>query len=233
MHNKSLSPDAPPPPVKQPATLKTTPILQLSGVTYGLPDRVLFENWCVDIPAGLTLVRGGDGSGKTTMLAMLAGDVPPAEGELTLKGVPLSTAYDAYRQQVFRVDPRSDTHDTLPVNHFFSAVAARHRNFSTADLADLVAGLSLQEQLGKSLYMLSTGTRRKVLLAAGLASGAALTLLDEPFAALDRPSVNFLHEVLADAAHHPSRAFVIADHEAPEGILLAACIDLAWNGVGG
>ena len=232
MHNTSLSPDAPPP-VKQPATLKTTPILQLSGVTYGLSDRVLFENWCVDIPAGLTLVRGGDGSGKTTMLAMLAGDVPPAEGELTLKGVPLSTAYDAYRQQVFRVDPRSDTHDTLPVNHFFSAVAARHRNFSTADLADLVAGLSLQEQLGKSLYMLSTGTRRKVLLAAGLASGAALTLLDEPFAALDRPSLNFLHEVLADAAHHPKRAFVIADHEAPEGILLAACIDLSWNGVGG
>ena len=66
-----------------------------------------------------------------------------------------------------------------------------------------------------------------------MASGAALTLLDEPFAALDRASVNFLHEVLADAAHHPNRAFVIADHEAPEGIPLAACIDLAWNIVGG
>ena len=97
----SLSLDAPQPPVKQPTTLKATPILQLSGVTYGLPDRVLFENWCVDIRTGLTLVRGGDGSGKTTMLAMFAGDVPPAEGELTLKGVPLSTAYEAYRRQLW------------------------------------------------------------------------------------------------------------------------------------
>ncbi|MCF8159233.1 MAG: hypothetical protein K9J76_00880 [Polaromonas sp.] len=69
--------------------------------------------------------------------------------------------------------------------------------------------------MGKSLHMLLSGTRRKVLPAAVLASGAALTLLDEPFSALDRPSVNFLHEVATDAAHHPRRAFVIADHQAP------------------
>lgn len=60
------------------------------------------------------------------------------------------------------------------------------------ELVDLVAGLSSQEHAGMCLYMLSSGTRRKVLLAAVLASGAALTLLDEPFATLDRPSVNFL-----------------------------------------
>lgn len=226
MHNTPRHPNATQPAIAQANNPKAAPILQLSGVTYGLADRVLFENWCLNIPAGLTLVRGGDGSGKTRLLAMLAGDVPPAAGELTLKGVSLSTAYEVYRRQVFRVDPRADTHDTLPVDHFFSAVAARYPNFSTTDLADLMAGFSLQEQLGKSLYMLSTGTKRKVLLAAALASGAALTLLDEPFAALDRPSGNFLHEVLADAAHHTSRAFVIADHEAPEDIPLAACIDL-------
>jgi ABC-type multidrug transport system ATPase subunit len=223
MHNTPWHPNAPQPAVTQ----ANKPILQLSGVTYGLPERVLFENWSVDIAAGLTLVRGGDGSGKTTLLALLAGDVPPAAGELTLKGVSLATDPEAYCRQVFRVNPRADTHDTMPVERFFSTVAARYPGFSTPDLADLVAGFSLQEHVGKSLYMLSAGTRRKVLLAAALASGAALTLLDEPFAALDRPAINFLHEVLTDAAHHPSRAFVITDHEAPADIPLAACIDLA------
>ena len=226
MHNTPWHPNAPQPAVTQANKPKATPILQLSGVRFSLPERVLFENWSVDIAAGLTLVRGGDGSGKTTMLAMLAGDVPPAAGELTLKGAPLATAHEAYCRQVFRADPRADTHDAMPVERFFSAVAARYPGFSTTDLADLVAGFSLHEHVGKSLYMLSAGTRRKVLLAAALASGAALTLLDEPFAAMDRPSINFLHEVLTDAAHHPSRAFVIADHEAPEDMPLAACIDL-------
>lgn len=202
-------------------------ILQLSGVTYGLPDRVLFENRSVDIPAGLSLVRGGDGSGKTRTLLLFAGLSPPVEGTLTLKGVPLATASEAYCRQVFWVDPRADTHDAMPVGHLFSALEALYPNFNRTDLADLVAGFALQAQLGKSLYMLSAGTRRKVLLAAALASGAVLTLLDEPFAALDRPSVNFLHAVLTDAADHSSRAFVIADHEAPAGIPLAACIDLA------
>lgn len=205
---------------------EATHILQLSGVTYGLPGWLLCENWSVAIAAGLTLVRGGDGSGKTTMLALLAGDVPPADGALTLKGVPLSTDHEAYCRQVFRVNHRSDTYDAMAVDEFFSAVEALYPNFSPAELADLVAGFELQEHVGKSLYMLSTGTKRKVLLAAALASGAALTLLDDPFAALDLPSANFLHEALTDAAQHASRAFVISDYEAPQGIALAACIDL-------
>ena len=53
-----------------------------------------------------------------------------------------------------------------------------------------------------------------------------LTLIDQPFAALDAPSVRFLTELLHEAASHPSRAWVIADYEAPAGITLARVIDL-------
>ncbi len=207
-------------------THRAAPVLQLSGVTYHLPGRALCERWSLDLAAGLTLVRGGDGSGKTTLLALLAGAVPPAEGELILVGVPLSSAHEAYCRQVFRVEPRADQHEAMPVRQIFSAAQAQYPSFSATDLAELVVGFSLQEHLDKTLYMLSTGSKRKVMLAAALASGAALTLIDEPFAALDRPSIKFLHEVLIDAAQHPSRAFVIADYEAPAGIPLTACIDL-------
>ncbi|WP_296495635.1 hypothetical protein [Rhodoferax sp.] len=98
MHNTPRHPNATQPAIAQANNPKVTPILQLSGVTHGLAERVLFENWCVAIPAGLSLVRGGDGSGKTRLLAMLAGDVPPVAGELTLNGVPLSTACEVYRR---------------------------------------------------------------------------------------------------------------------------------------
>jgi len=65
--------------------------------------------------------------------------------------------------------------------------------------------------------MLSTGSRRKVGLAAALAAGQPLTLIDQPFAALDGGSIRFLREVFADLADHPSRTWVVADFEAPAG----------------
>jgi hypothetical protein len=57
--------------------------------------------------------------------------------------------------------------------------------------------------MDKKLFMLSTGSKRKVWLAAGFASGADLLLLDEPFAALDAPSIAFVKELLQDISAHP------------------------------
>lgn len=80
--------------------------------------------------------------------------------------------------------------------------------------------------MNKQLYMFSAGSKRKVWLAAAFASGAAVTLLDEPFAALDKASIGFVVELLEDAADHPERAWVIADYEAPGDVRLASVIDL-------
>ena len=74
--------------------------------------------------------------------------------------------------------------------------------------------------------MLSSGSRRKVWLAAAFASGAALTLVDEPFAALDQASIKVVGELLADAAGDSGRATVIAHYEAPPGLALAMTLDL-------
>ena len=78
----------------------------------------------------------------------------------------------------------------------------------------------------KPLYMLSAGSRRKVWLSAAFASGAALVLIDQPFAALDGPSIRLLREVLQDFSEQSARACVIADYEAPEGVALASTLDL-------
>jgi ABC-type Mn2+/Zn2+ transport system ATPase subunit len=74
--------------------------------------------------------------------------------------------------------------------------------------------------------MLSTGTKRKVWLAAAFASGAAVTLLDEPFAALDKTSIGLVIALLQEAAQHPTRAWVVADYAPPQGVALALTIDL-------
>ena len=84
----------------------------------------------------------------------------------------------------------------------------------------------LGPHLAKPGTMLSAGTKRKVWLAGAFASGAAVTLLDEPFAALDKASIGFVLELLDDAAAGSARAWVVADYEAPRGVPLAAEVDL-------
>jgi ABC-type nitrate/sulfonate/bicarbonate transport system ATPase subunit len=105
-------------------------------------------------------------------------------------------------------------------------VFQRYPNGSPPDLGPLIEGFGLQQHLVKPLYMLSTGSRRKVWLSAALAAGAPLTLIDQPFAALDAPSIRFLTEQLHAASQDHSRVWLLADHAPPDGVALAGIIEL-------
>jgi ABC-type multidrug transport system ATPase subunit len=186
----------------------------------------LFQHLSAQIPSGVTWVQGGEDRGKTTLLRLLAGELRAQAGTLSINGISFKDQPAAYQAQVFWVAPRSEAFDPLIVADFFASVQHRYPRFDAQLLAELVEGLSLAEHLNKALYMLSAGSKRKVWLAAAFASGAAVTLLDEPFAALDMASIRVVTELLADAAEHNQRAWVIADYEAPSGLPLAGVIDL-------
>ena len=201
-------------------------VLQACGLSVAHGGQALFANWSAVFPPGLTLVRGGDGRGKSTLLRLLAGQLPADAGELQIHGVSLRQAPDAYRAQVFFSEARTDAFDALTPLQYFEAQQHRYPAFDKARLDRLVGGLALDEQLGKQLFMLSTGSKRKVFLAAAFASGAALTLLDMPFAALDKASIHFVMAMLEDTSAATERAFVVADYVAPGEIPLAGLIDL-------
>lgn len=79
---------------------------------------------------------------------------------------------------------------------------------------ELGQALDLHAHLGKKLFMLSTGSRRKVAVVGLLASGMKLTCLDQPFVALDAVSTRVIREFLCDMADHQTRTWVVADYEA-------------------
>jgi ABC-type multidrug transport system ATPase subunit len=201
--------------------------LQLDGLHFSYPQHPLFAHLSAHIPPGVSLVRGGDGAGKTTLLRLLAGALPADAGQLHIHGVSLARQPLAYRQQVFWADPRSEAFDQISPVAYFASVQPQYPRFDASFLQHLIEGLSLAPFMEKPLYMLSTGSKRKVWLAAAFASGAAVTLLDEPFAALDKTSIRFILELLEEAANHPSRAWVVAAYEAPGHVPLASVIELA------
>ncbi|MEO7159538.1 MAG: ATP-binding cassette domain-containing protein [Polaromonas sp.] len=205
-----------------------TPILQAEALSFShshQPATPLFDRLSLVLLPGVTWLCGDEGSGKTTLLQLLAGALP-ASGQLQIQGFSLAGNREAYRQQVAWLDPRDSALDTQTARQIFSAQPQRHPDFDRAALQIHIEGLSLAPHLDKALFMMSTGTRRKVLLAAAMAAQAPLTLLDQPFMALDRPSIDYLLQLLAEAARNPRRAWVVADYEAPGDVTLAGMIKL-------
>ena len=199
-------------------------ILQADRLCFGYfpaPAPLLFDELSLTLPPGVTFVGGDESTGKTTLLQLLAG-VLPASGELRIQGISLAKNPIAYQRQVGWLDPHKTLLDSRTARQIFAALPDCGRLVLQAH----IDGLSLAPHLDKTLTMMSTGTRRKVLLAAALAAEAAVTLLDQPFKALDRPSIDYLLAVFAQASRQAARACVVADSEPPPGVELAGVIEL-------
>ena len=190
--------------------MPSTALLQTQALTHG-PIQNLTFSW----PAGVSWVCGDEGKGKTTLLRLLAGDVQPTKGTVLTP-----------ENGVFWVDLEDATHDATPVQACWHALQARWPNWSDELLQDLAEALDMNPHREKQLHMLSAGSRRKVMVVAALASGAAVTLLDQPFAALDLASIGIIQDFLREAAEHTSRAWIVADYEAPRDLPLACVLNL-------
>jgi len=189
--------------------------MQVNNLNFGWPGQPpLFDRLSFTVPPGVTWLGGDEGTGKTTLLRLMAGELQPQTGTLHAGG------------PVFWVNPRDDGSDGLTPCQCFDRVAQQHPALDRALLDSLVRAQDLTQHLAKRLDMLSTGSRRKVWLAAAFASGATLTLLDQPFAAVDKASMRVLTELPHDAAAHPARAWVVADYVPPAGVSLAATLNL-------
>ncbi len=202
-------------------------VLEIEDLRFAWPDQPpLAAHWSARIAAGVTVLQGDTGSGKSTLLRVLAGELR-ASGRLTLAGTHLDAAPDAYRRKVFWCDPGTGQFQQMAVQECTAALRDGDAPFDEALWQGLVEGFALTPHLDKKMYMLSTGSRRKVYLAAALASNRALTLLDEPTGALDAASIRCLWRTLADfAKHRPTRAIVIASSEAVAAVPCVATIAL-------
>ena len=203
-----------------------TTILQAQGLSFRFPQQQVFDNFSVSIPVGITYIIGDESVGKSTLLRLLAGDLTPLAGDVAINGISLTKDLPSYRKQVFWIDPRTTAHDQLVVNNYFDLQRKFYSNFDDATLAELIKSLSLTEHVSKEIYKLSAGSKRKVWLAAAFASGAAVTLIDEPFSALDKASIGYLLDRLDSYAQNKLRAWVIADYEVPQDLSTTFSIDL-------
>jgi len=201
-------------------------ILHIQNLNFAYRDQPpLAVDWSTSIGSGITLLWGDAGSGKSTLMRVMAG-VLPAVGHLTLMGQCLEGNGDAYRQNVFFCDPTTDVFDQITGRACTTMLIKDDANFDPVRWQTMVEGFALTPHLDKPLYMLSTGSKRKMWLAAALASGRPLILLDEPTGGLDAASTRCLWRTLTELAAQPGRAIVIATGELIDEVPLVSAIEL-------
>ncbi len=201
-------------------------ILRIAHLRLSWPDAtLLFADLSLDVGAGVTLLQGDSGSGKTTLLRLVAGELA-AGGRITLRGRTRDHDRAAWHRDVAFPDAGDERLDALTAAGVMAAQRDRHAVLDEAAWQRHLDGFALRPHLAKTMAQLSTGSRRKVALAATLATRCPLTLLDEPGAGLDGESLRHLRRALAEANGDPARAVLVVASFGLDGLECNATVPL-------
>ncbi|HEX3800590.1 MAG TPA: ATP-binding cassette domain-containing protein [Verrucomicrobiae bacterium] len=165
-------------------------VVELSNTGMQLGGRTLFSNFSFVFENGMRIgVAGRNGLGKTTMLKMMIGDLPPSEG--TIKVGPL-TKFNYVDQG--RVQLREENTVLEEVSDGTEFVIFGEGKLSLRSY--LKRFLFTDERINTQVKYLSGGERSRLLLARILKNGGNFLILDEPTNDLDLPTLRVLEEAL-------------------------------------
>lgn len=188
--------------------------------------RTLFRALSFTLKAGeLLRIAGANGSGKTSLLRILCGLLPPSGGEVRWNAVPIRALREDYSRQLVYLGHAPAVKDDLSAAENL-AIACRLAGNSKpqGEIREALGRLGLAG-LEQPVRKMSQGQRRRAALARlALSESVPLWLLDEPFSALDFSGVDLLREMLQE---HLARGGAVAftTHQDP-GIAAARVIDL-------
>ena len=159
--------------------------LLLRGVRFCYrPGRPVLDGLDLEIGAGLTLLTGENGCGKSTLLRLAAGVERPQAGTVEVDGLDLWRDEVAARRRLAYVPEHPEVSPYATVREMLRLVCRLRREpDARADAALAEAGLNGLERRG--IRELSSGQRRRALLAAAWIGTPSLLLLDEPLEAMD------------------------------------------------
>ena len=148
-------------------------------------------------PGGLLQIEGSNGSGKTSLLRMLCGLLPPAAGEIRWRGQPIAELGEQYRADIAYLGHENAVKEELSALENVEISTRLGGDNPTAHrIAQALATFGLHGRERLPAKYLSQGQRRRVSLTRLSLTRRALWLLDEPFNALDIRAVKLVAELL-------------------------------------
>lgn len=167
----------------------------------------------LNLEVGIYFIRGGIGTGKTTLFKCLAG-ISPCEGQISIDGIRLNENPVKYRYLVNFAEAEPVYPAFLTARDLMLFVG-KTKNASPTQIDFLVESMGLGWFYEKSCGTYSSGMLKKLSLALAFLGDPSVIVLDEPLITLDEDSRESLLRVIDEKKE---TLFLVSSHQSLEGM---------------
>ncbi len=204
--------------------------LALDGVTMAFGRRRVFDALSCTFPPGeISVILGGSGSGKSTILRLIGGLVRPHAGHIYVDGEDITPMTDselaAARDKLGMLFQGGALLDSLSVFENLALPLREHNDHPESRIADEVherlAAVGLTDVDDLLPNQLSGGMRKRVALARAIIMKPMILLCDEPFSGLDPISTRQVEALLVEINQRREITIVVVSHHVASTMRMA------------
>ena len=178
--------------------------------SYGRRKSKVLEDFSMKLDKGSVYgLLGKNGTGKSTLLYLMAGLLRPQTGNVLYKGVDVKKRYPDTLQDMFLV-PEEFALPNVSLKQYVKLNAPFYPNFSDELLNVCLRDFDMNVDI--HLGELSMGQKKKAFMCFALATNTSLLMMDEPTNGLDIPSKSQFRKVIASGMSD-DKAVIISTHQ--------------------
>ena len=175
---------------------------------YGSHTVLEFDEWKID--AGIYWLKGGNGTGKTTLFRIISGQTP-FDGTVLLDEINLKKQPTNFRSKISyaEAEPQYPLFITgKELLDFYKEV----RTANETDISKLTDLFEMTPFLNQKIGGYSSGMLKKLSLICAFIGEVELYILDEPLITIDTASADKLYQLIAEKAKQ-GKSFLISSHQ--------------------
>lgn len=172
-------------------------LLSATNLTCIREERLLFDQLTLEINAGdIVQIEGPNGSGKTSLLRILAGLSEPYNGDVFYKNQLITQSREEFHQNLLYLGHLAGVKDEMTAQENLNFNLTLHGlSIHSSELEETLTLANLTGFEDSLASHLSAGQHRRIALARLYKSTADIWILDEPFTAIDKQGVNSLEQL--------------------------------------